>query len=169
MTDHAPTETAPAALAPASAQDLTLIPGPYDLALNSDEPIHDYFELSHATHLVMPRTILQSMPVWWQQEFVRLMRKYDQACQGLPEEQRDINHCVQAGDWKYPYDVPEDTLAYLGWSYGDDRQVIYDAQGVEHSVHTACVFVPYAQDPIPHYQRGRTRLPLARILRTTHS
>lgn len=189
MTDHTSTETTPAALAPASAQDLTLIPGKYDLRQESSEPVHEYFELTYAQFIVLPRTVLQSMPTWWQQEFVRLMRKYDEAREGLPQEMQDVEHRVQAGQWCRPFDLDDAVLTRLGWSYGDEdesdtsqaegpdqdqdedtsRLTISDPEGQEHSAFDYCVFVPYAQDPIPHYQRGRTRLPLARILRTTHS
>lgn len=37
------------------------------------EPIHEYFALSYASYLVLPRSILQSMPVEWQQKFVGLL------------------------------------------------------------------------------------------------
>lgn len=35
--------------------------------------IHAAFGLSYASYLVIPRTVLQSMPVEWQREFVRLV------------------------------------------------------------------------------------------------
>lgn len=38
-----------------------------------NEPIHAAFGLSYANYLVIPRTVLQSMPVEWQREFVRLV------------------------------------------------------------------------------------------------
>lgn len=39
------------------------------------EHIHGYFGLSYANYLVMPRVILQSMPIEWQKEFVELLNK----------------------------------------------------------------------------------------------
>ena len=44
-------------------------------SLTSDEPIHAAFGLSYASYLVVPRTVLQSMPVSWQAEFVALMNE----------------------------------------------------------------------------------------------
>lgn len=38
-----------------------------------DEPIHGFFELSYASYLVLPRTVLQSMPAEWQRRFVLMM------------------------------------------------------------------------------------------------
>ena len=35
-----------------------------------EEPIHEFFELSHANYLVLPRSVLQSAPEEWQERFV---------------------------------------------------------------------------------------------------
>lgn len=43
--------------------------------LTSDEPIHAAFGLSYASYLVVPRTVLQSMPIEWQARFVALMNE----------------------------------------------------------------------------------------------
>lgn len=47
--------------------------------------IHDHFELSYATHLVLQRSILQSMPDAWQAKFVVLLDELDAAARGLPD------------------------------------------------------------------------------------
>jgi len=39
----------------------------------SSESIHNFFGLSYANYLVLPRSVLQSMPDDWQEEFVRLL------------------------------------------------------------------------------------------------
>lgn len=39
----------------------------------NDVPIHDMFGLSYSNYLVLPRSILQSMPVNWQKKFVKLI------------------------------------------------------------------------------------------------
>jgi len=39
------------------------------------EIIHDYFGLSYANYLVLPRSVLQSMPDEWQEEFVELLNQ----------------------------------------------------------------------------------------------
>lgn len=39
------------------------------------EAIHEYFELTYANYLVLPRTVLQSMPDKWQEQFVNLLRQ----------------------------------------------------------------------------------------------
>jgi len=40
-----------------------------------EEHIHSYFGLSYANYLVLPRSVLQSMPNRWQKDFVELLHK----------------------------------------------------------------------------------------------
>ena len=39
----------------------------------SFSPIHEWFELSYASYLVLPRTLLQSMPQEWQERLIVLL------------------------------------------------------------------------------------------------
>lgn len=41
--------------------------------------IHTWFELTYASHLVLNRTLLQSMPDQWQERFVGLLRELEGA------------------------------------------------------------------------------------------
>ena len=40
-------------------------------------PIHDWFELSYASFLTIPRLVMQSMPVAWQRRMVALLEDLD--------------------------------------------------------------------------------------------
>ena len=40
-----------------------------------DGPIHLWFDLTYASYAVQPRSVLQSMPVSWQERFVALMEE----------------------------------------------------------------------------------------------
>ena len=42
----------------------------------TQEPIHEFFELSYAHYLVLPRSLLQSMPVEWQKRFVECLDRF---------------------------------------------------------------------------------------------
>ncbi|WP_372011432.1 hypothetical protein NBRC13296_12805 [Paenibacillus chitinolyticus] len=42
-----------------------------------NQDIHSYFGLSYANYLVLPRTVLQSMPMEWQIKFVELLEEVD--------------------------------------------------------------------------------------------
>ena len=50
-----------------------------------DVDIHTYFSLSYANYLVLPRTLLQSMPDEWQAKFVALLRACDEAFEHVPQ------------------------------------------------------------------------------------
>jgi hypothetical protein len=39
----------------------------------TEDHVHTWFELTYANYLVLPRTLLQSMPDWWQAEFVKML------------------------------------------------------------------------------------------------
>lgn len=47
--------------------------------------IHTYMGLSYASYLVFPRTLLQSMPEEWQQQFVALLEAADDAFEHVPQ------------------------------------------------------------------------------------
>lgn len=42
-----------------------------------DAAIHQWFELSYAHYLVLPRSLLQAMPVEWQERFVTCLKEMD--------------------------------------------------------------------------------------------
>jgi len=50
-----------------------------------DGAIHGWFELSYAKYLVLQRTLLQSMPLEWQDKFVELLEDMHKAFSGIPE------------------------------------------------------------------------------------
>lgn len=44
-----------------------------------DEPVHEWFGLSYAAYLVLPRSVMQSMPVEWQRQMVALLEEADES------------------------------------------------------------------------------------------
>lgn len=50
------------------------------------EPVHEWFELSYAQYLTIPRSILQSMPTDWQVRFVGILQDLDETFDWRPEE-----------------------------------------------------------------------------------
>lgn len=42
-----------------------------------DKDIHTWFELSYASYLTLPRSVLQSMPEDWQEKFVTLLEELE--------------------------------------------------------------------------------------------
>ncbi|WP_166345044.1 hypothetical protein [Phytoactinopolyspora limicola] len=116
--------------------------------------IHEYFDLSYANYLVLPRTLLQSMPDTWQHAFVTLLEQHDAA---FAHTERAEGYHVQTGAWHYPGDLSETALTVLGYTNDDETAVWYDPDGNEIDSARASVFVP-CDDPVPHYERGRARV-----------
>lgn len=46
-----------------------------------DDPIHNWFGLSYASYLTIPRSVLQSMPVDWQRRMVKLLEEMAKECE----------------------------------------------------------------------------------------
>jgi len=60
-----------------------------------DGPVWHWFSLSYSSYCVMPRRALCSMPVEWQERFVKLM---EEAAEALPNEALHIDYWVRAQD-----------------------------------------------------------------------
>jgi len=50
--------------------------------------IHNWFELSYAQYLTIPRSVLQSMPTEWQERFVKCLEELDEKIDWRPKEGR---------------------------------------------------------------------------------
>jgi hypothetical protein len=59
-----------------------------ELAQDDREPIHEWFELSYAHYLTIPRSVLQSMPAEWQARFVACLRELDHTIDWRPADGR---------------------------------------------------------------------------------
>lgn len=129
-----------------------------------DEAVHGFFGLSYCTHLVLPRVLLQSMPGWWQAQFVALMEQYDEA---VRDTEQPRHYDVTAAEQHEASDLTEAQMKLAGitreWT-GEEAEgygQYYDKDGDEIESWTR-VLVPCA-DPLPSYNRGRTILPLRPI------
>lgn len=56
----------------------------------AEDHVHTMFGLTYANYLVLPRTLLQSMPDVWQAKFVGLIEQYDAA----------FRHVLQADNYR---------------------------------------------------------------------
>lgn len=87
-----------------------------DVPMADFEPIHTWFSLTYANYLVLPRSVLQSMPNEWQARLVKLLNEMEEVYGGL--------------DWP---------------TYAVNARERHGGR--------------FIKDPIPHYNRGRTRVP----------
>lgn len=130
-----------------------------------DGPIHQWFSLSYSNYLVLHRTMMQSMPVSWQERAVALFEELDAA---FPDLERPDSYIVEAATECQYSDLSSADMAELGISHYDgesardlvgvsvDDDVWVDRKGEEHRS-TDRVLVPLlGGDPVPHYNRGRT-------------
>ncbi|MFE9286647.1 hypothetical protein [Streptomyces olivaceus] len=146
----------------------------------TDGPIHGWFSLSYSNYQVLHRTLMQSMPVAWQERMVACLEELRDAYEHIDqpecfEVQAATEHIVnemgdeqlkQAGiteDW-YGGETPPKELTdveFAAWQaqYETAEPVCYDRDGNELDRH-ARVLLP-AVDPIPHYRHAyiEPRLP----------
>lgn len=54
----------------------------------TDSPIHDWFELSYAQFLTVPRLVMESMPLEWQRKMAELLTELDDTFDWRPSEGR---------------------------------------------------------------------------------
>lgn len=66
--------------------------------------VHTFFNLTYASHLVLSRSLLQSMPEPWQAQFVRLLDELELAYRHLDLPAYRVQAINQDG--KYTKDIP---------------------------------------------------------------
>lgn len=140
----------------------------------TDGPIHTAFGLSYASYLTLPRTLLQSMPIAWQERFVACLDEFHDAFAHVPQAE---GYIVQAATGHHELvELTDEQRTALGYSeawYDDeeptglepaalaewqdahelpDAPVYHDANGNEvsysHFVQLRC------DDPLPHYRHA---------------
>ncbi len=50
-----------------------------------ESPVHDWFGLSYASFLTLPRILMQEMPLDWQNRMVGLLREYEEEFPNQPD------------------------------------------------------------------------------------
>jgi hypothetical protein len=145
----------------------------------TDGPIHDWFELSYSNYQVLHRTLMQSMPLEWQERMVDCLGELHVAFEHVPQPDRfqveaATEHIVgemtpeelaQAGikaDW-YAGETPPEGLSdaeFAEWraEHEQDEPAYY--RGGEELYPGQRVLIP-TRDPIPHYKHAyiEPRLP----------
>ncbi|WP_433277070.1 hypothetical protein ACQPZA_36465 [Pseudonocardia xinjiangensis] len=124
----------------------------------STTPLQDYLDgpAPGATddHLVVPRSLAQSMPLRWQQVFVGLLADLHDAYGHLPWP----DYMVVPSRWELLVDLDEEQLAAAGYvaDLGPDGQLEYrnSADEVVPDPENHRVLAPVA-DPLPPASGGR--------------
>jgi hypothetical protein len=124
----------------------------------STTPVRDYLDRPAPgvteDHLVVPRSLAQSMPLRWQQVFVGLLADLHDAYGHLPWP----DYKVVASRWELLTDLDEEQLAAAGYvaDLGPDGQLEYrdSADHVVADPEAHRVLAP-VQDPLPPASAGR--------------
>ncbi len=124
----------------------------------STTPLQDYLDRSapgaSEDHLVVPRSLAQSMPLRWQQVFVGLLADLHDAYGHLPWP----DYMVVPSRWELLVDLDEEQLAAAGYvaDLGPDGELEYrnSADEVVPDPENHRVLAPVS-DPLPPASRGR--------------
>ncbi|MEV1013888.1 hypothetical protein AB0I89_24345 [Micromonospora sp. NPDC049801] len=125
-------------------------------------PVHGWFELTYSNYLVLNRSLMQSMPVDWQERMVACLNEIHTAYNHL--DHPEVYDVTAAVECTYS-DLSVDDMRELGITQPDapagdfddsweDRY--YDKAGNGHSGGERVLVPRRGGDPIPHYNRGRT-------------
>jgi hypothetical protein len=131
---------------------------------STSDAVHLMFGLLYSDYLVVERTLLQSMPATWQAKFVALMAEFDDAFAHVDRSESFV--VTPAVESEYG-DLTEERRTQLGITCSDDDEgdsapgdvtLFYDRDGVEHKAHERVLVPRPGGDPVPGYDRGRTRI-----------
>ena len=126
-----------------------------------DGPIHTWFGLSYANYQVLHRTLMQSMPVEWQERMVACMEELRDAFAHIEQAEA---YDITPGEDRYLYDLTDAELAQVGFTdeiveNGGECETHYhhkDGWTVDPNEAPSYHVVLPKPDPVPHYNRGRT-------------
>jgi len=125
--------------------------------------IHTSFGLSYANYLVLPRTLLQSMPEEWQHRFVSMVDELQAAFRHVEQAQcYDVIPGVEREVGELT-DAEREQLGIVCTQRPnldddqDDRETLYRDRHGDEMEGWERVVLP-TPDPVPHYNRGRTRI-----------
>lgn len=127
-----------------------------------DNPIdiHEWFGLSYSNYLVLPRALLQSMPLEWQHRFTALLTEMggafahvEQAEAFIVTAARETTYGSLSMSERHRLGVTPGSMAP-----GRGADVFYDRDSVEHPGGDPVLAPLPGGDPVPHYDRGRTHI-----------
>lgn len=126
------------------------------------EAIHAWFELTYANYLVLPRSVLQSMPDEWQHRFVGCLEEMGKAYGYLDWPAYSVQALAREADIITPV-MECEVCAGRGHDEDGEDCPVCEAMGEiptnEGERYETPEEVGFRIDPIPHYERGRTRIP----------
>ena len=155
--------------APETTDGNTLVPSTVTpkvrAALPAPVDVHTWFGLSYANYLVLPRTLLQSMPLRWQHQLTTLLDDLQAAFAHIPQAQA---YQVTAAEEREVSDLTPAELQAAGVSIEEPGRNHADPEDwplpTWHDTRTGHELQPWERvlipvtDPVPACNRGRTRI-----------
>lgn len=130
-----------------------------------NDAIHGYFGLTYANYLVLHRTLMQSMPGDWQDRMVACLEELDSAfrhVKSAPGYKVDAAESVIVKELSASERNRAGVVTCEGDhddEDGDHETCYYTAdRGDELDPHQTVMVPLLTGDPVPHYNRGRTRV-----------
>lgn len=126
---------------------------PYE---RTNGPIHGWFELTYSSYQVLPRVLMQSMPLDWQHRMVACLEEMRAAFEHV---EKPDSYKVEPVQWAAPSDLTDAQLRLVGVTQDpadpddeDDVTTVYhDRDGNELDSYRECVPLPVS-DPLPGYR-----------------
>lgn len=92
-----------------------------------ESPIHEAFELSYASFLVLPRLLMEAMPWGWQIDMVDLMEQFNEKFKSWIPEDKNVVIRMTGKDGRYTK-LPEGICNYRRgdasvWKKGSGEEV----------------------------------------------
>lgn len=138
---------------------------------DDDTPMSYFFNLSYANYLVINRSKLESMPTEWQEDMIELLNEMEDEFRYLPDQPAiNVQILAREPDRFYRESLTCEECNGSGFKLDDKGEEteeeceFCDGMGDVESEEERCETpeeVGVITDPIPHYNRTRTRLPLA--------
>jgi hypothetical protein len=128
-----------------------------------DADIHGWFGLSYSNYLVLPRTLMQSMPADWQRRMVTCLEDLDDAYRHIKRAECYEVTAVRQVEYRYLTDAEMKQLDVAAQEppEGVDPATFepgefYDRDGHAHYPGEMALVPLPGGDPVPSYDRGRT-------------
>jgi hypothetical protein len=121
-------------------------------------PVHGWFGLTYSSYQVLPRVLMQSMPLEWQHRMVACLEEMRAAFEHV---EKPDSYKVEPVEWVAPSDLSEAQMRLVGVTRDfadedeeDDATTVYhDRDGTELDEYRECVALPVG-DTLPGYRHG---------------
>lgn len=103
--------------------------------MDSKQSVHEWFGLTYAQFLTVPRVVMEAMPLEWQHKMTALLNELDEKWDWLPANER--SYYVRVGEEPWPAEDEEGNPREPVLMDPDDDLCEYRRPNIEHRRKTA--------------------------------